>query len=150
MFDSGALLHKERAARATLDQAREQYRSTALTAFQNVADALVAIRRDAEALQAASASASASKRALDTVRVQRQAGYASYLLELTTEQGYQNARLQQIQAQAGRLADSAALLQALGGGWWNRPPARLNPPSEGHPDCSGGGVQSVPGANCPG
>jgi len=25
-----------------------------------------------------------------------------------------------VQAQAARLADSAALFQALGGGWWNR------------------------------
>jgi len=25
-----------------------------------------------------------------------------------------------VQAQANRYADSAALLQALGGGWWNR------------------------------
>jgi NodT family efflux transporter outer membrane factor (OMF) lipoprotein len=120
VFDGGALLHKERAARAALQQAREQYRSTALTAFQNVADALVAIQRDSEALQAAAASASASKVTLDTVRVQRGAGYANYLQELAAEQSYQSALLQQIQAQAGRLADSVALLQALGGGWWNR------------------------------
>ncbi len=120
VFDGGALLHKERAARATLEQAREQYRSTALSAFQNVADALVAIQRDAEALQAAAASASASKATLDTVRAQRRAGYANYLQELSTEQAYENALLQQIQAQASRLVDSVVLLQALGGGWWNR------------------------------
>jgi outer membrane protein TolC len=29
------------------------------------------------------------------------------------------ARLEQVQAIADRYADSAALLQALGGGWWN-------------------------------
>jgi outer membrane protein TolC len=122
VFDGGVLLHKERAARAALQQAREQYRSTALTAFQNVADALVAVQRDAEALQAAAASTSASKTTLDTVRTQRRAGYANYLQELSAEQAYQNALLQQIQLQASRLADSVALLQALGGGWWNRSP----------------------------
>ena len=122
VFDGGVLLHKERAARAALQQAREQYRSTTLTAFQNVADALVAVQRDAEALQAAAASTSASKTTLDTVRTQRRAGYANYLQELSAEQAYQNALLQQIQLQASRLADSVALLQALGGGWWNRSP----------------------------
>jgi NodT family efflux transporter outer membrane factor (OMF) lipoprotein len=131
VFDGGALLHKERAARATLQQAREQYRSTALTAFQNVADALVAIERDAEALQAAAANTSASKTTLNTVRVQREAGYANYLQELSAEQAYQNALLQQIQAQASRLADSVALLQALGGGWWNTAPGSGAPGSGG-------------------
>jgi NodT family efflux transporter outer membrane factor (OMF) lipoprotein len=126
VFDGGALLHKERAAREALGQAREQYRSTALTAFQNVADALVAIQRDAEALQAAAASATASKMTLDTVRAQRKAGYANYLQELTAEQAYQNSLLQQIQAQGSRLADSVALLQALGGGWWNTSPETVD------------------------
>ena len=31
------------------------------------------------------------------------------------------ARLALMQAQANRLADNAALFQALGGGWWHRP-----------------------------
>jgi outer membrane protein TolC len=31
-----------------------------------------------------------------------------------------NARISRIQAQALRLSDTAALYQALGGGWWNR------------------------------
>jgi len=28
--------------------------------------------------------------------------------------------INRVQAQAGRYADTAALFQALGGGWWNR------------------------------
>ena len=123
VFEGGALLHKESEARATFDQAREQYRSTVLTAFQNVADALVAVQQDAEALQAAALSTAASKRTLEVLHAQRRAGYTTYLQELIAEQTYQNAQLQMVQLEANRLSDSVALLQALGGGWWNREPA---------------------------
>ncbi|MBV9528948.1 efflux transporter outer membrane subunit, partial [Sphingomonas sp.] len=43
IFDGGAKLHQERAARAAYTQSSEQYRGTVLTAFQNVADTLVAL-----------------------------------------------------------------------------------------------------------
>jgi NodT family efflux transporter outer membrane factor (OMF) lipoprotein len=120
LFEGGALMHKERAARAAFEQAREQYRSTVLAAFQNVADTLAALEHDAEALQASASSANAAKTALDLVQVQQRAGYANYLQLLSAEQMYQNAIVIQVQAQANRYTDTAALLQALGGGWWNR------------------------------
>jgi outer membrane protein TolC len=47
-------------------------------------------------------------------------GYASYLSLLSAEQAYQQARINLVQAQASRYADTAALIQALGGGWWHR------------------------------
>jgi outer membrane protein TolC len=43
----------------------------------------------------------------------------SYLAVLNAEQTYQQATLALVQARASRFADTAALLQALGGGWWN-------------------------------
>ena len=51
IFDGGQLLHRERAARAAYDLASEQYRSTVLTAFQNVADTLNVIEHDADTLK---------------------------------------------------------------------------------------------------
>jgi NodT family efflux transporter outer membrane factor (OMF) lipoprotein len=129
LFQGGALRHKERAARAAYQQAREQYRATVLAAFQNVADTLAALEHDAEALQANAASAAAAKTALEVVRAQQQAGYASSLQLISAEQAFQNATLSQLQAQFNRYADTVALFQALGGGWWNRaegeaPPSR--------------------------
>ena len=53
VFDAGTLLHKKRAAEAGFDEAAAQYKSTVLTAFQNVADTLEAIKSDADALAAA-------------------------------------------------------------------------------------------------
>jgi len=120
IFDAGILRHRERAAQAAFTQAAEQYRSTVLTAFQNVADTLHALQQDADALQAAAAAKKASGVTLDLARKQYQSGYASYLALLSAEQAYQQAVINLVQAQANRYADTAALFQALGGGWWNR------------------------------
>jgi NodT family efflux transporter outer membrane factor (OMF) lipoprotein len=120
IFQGGTLLHQERAARATYDQASQEYRSTVLTAFQNVADTLTALQQDAEALKAASAAADAAKVTLDLAQRQLQDGYAGYPTLLNAEQSYQQARINLVQAQASRFADTAALFQALGGGWWHR------------------------------
>ncbi len=120
IFQGGALLHKERAARAVYLQASELYRSTVLTAFQNVADTLNALEEDANALQAAAAAKDAASVTLDLARKQWQSGYANYLGLLNAEQTYQQALINLIQAQTNRFADTAALFQALGGGWWNR------------------------------
>jgi len=120
IFDGGALLHQERGAKAAYVQASEQYRSTVLTAFQNVADTLTALQQDAEALNASAAADAAAKTTLDLSQRQWRTGYAPYMSVLNAEQGYQQARISLVQAQASRYADTAALFQALGGGWWNR------------------------------
>jgi NodT family efflux transporter outer membrane factor (OMF) lipoprotein len=125
IFQGGTLMHKERAARAAYVQANEQYRSAVIAAFQNVADTLAALGHDADALQAAAASAQAAAATLDVVRAQQRAGYAGYLQLLSAEQAYQTAVITQVQAQTNRFTDTAALFQALGGGWWNRGDARM-------------------------
>jgi NodT family efflux transporter outer membrane factor (OMF) lipoprotein len=120
IFQGGALLHKERAARAAYTQAAEQYRATVLTAFQNVADTLNALQEDANGLSAAAAARDAAKVSLDLAQKQFESGYAGFLSLLTAEQAYQQALINLVQAQANRYADTAALFQALGGGWWHR------------------------------
>jgi NodT family efflux transporter outer membrane factor (OMF) lipoprotein len=121
VFEGGTLLHRERAARAAYTQAAEQYRSTVLTAFQNVADTLNALQQDAEALKTASAAKDAAAITLELAKKQYQTGYVSYLALLSAEQSYQQALINLVQALANRYADTAALFQALGGGWWNLP-----------------------------
>ena len=120
IFQGGTLLHQQRAAQAAYTQASEQYRSTVLTAFQNVADTLTALEQDAEAVKTAAAAASAAAVTLDLAQKQWKSGYAGYLALLSAEQADQQARINLIQAQASRYADTAALFQALGGGWWHR------------------------------
>jgi NodT family efflux transporter outer membrane factor (OMF) lipoprotein len=120
IFDAGALLHQERAARAAYTQAAEQYRSTVLNAFQNVADSLTALEQDAEGLKAAANAEAAAQATLTLTQRRTQTGYANNLSLLSAEQAYQQARITTIQAQASRYTDTAALFQALGGGWWHR------------------------------
>jgi outer membrane protein TolC len=123
IFQGGTLLHKERAARAAYVQAAEQYRSTVVMAFQNVADTLNALQRDAEALKSAAAARDAAKVTLDLTRRQLETGSAgetNQLALLNAQQTYQQAVINLAQAQANRYADTAALFHALGGGWWNR------------------------------
>ena len=62
----------------------------------------------------------------DLARQQMETGNANVLLLLNAQQTYQQAVIQVVQARAARLADTAALFQALGGGWWNR----HEPPTE--------------------
>src|ERR1700719_4481069 len=127
IFDAGTLLHKKRAADAAFDQAAAMYRSTVITAFQNVADVLHALQSDAETLKAAVAAERAAAKSLEIARRQLQLGAIGYLGLLTAENTYDTALLALVQAQAARYADTAALFQASGGGWWNRadvPPQR--------------------------
>jgi len=120
VFDAGTLLHKERAAVAAFDQAAATYRGTVIAALQNVADALHAVQSDADTLKAAYAAERAAFKSLGIARRQLQLGAINYLGLLTAENTYQTALVALVQAQANRFADTAALFQALGGGWWNR------------------------------
>jgi NodT family efflux transporter outer membrane factor (OMF) lipoprotein len=120
LFDAGALLHKHRAADAALDQAGAQYQSAVIVACQNVADTLHALQIDAQALKASAAAERAAKAAFDLARQQQDLGSISFVAVLNAESTWQQAETAFIQAQANRYSDTAALFQALGGGWWNR------------------------------
>ena len=120
IFDGNTLLHRERSADQALVQAAAQYRATVLTALQNVADTLHALHSDADTLAAAVNAEHAAKVALDLTRKQMELGYVSSLILLASEQAYQQTAISLVQAQAMRFGDTAALFQALGGGWWNR------------------------------
>lgn len=120
LFSGGALLHQRRAAEAALDQAAAQYRGTVVNAFQNVADTLNALAFDADALRLQSTAQQAAARSLDIAQGSLKLGATSYYSVLVAQQAYQQANLALAQARAGRLTDTVALFQALGGGWWNR------------------------------
>jgi NodT family efflux transporter outer membrane factor (OMF) lipoprotein len=126
IFHGGTLLHQKRAAEAAYDEAAAQYRSTVLTAFQNVADALRALQADAAALQASADAARAAAENYALARDQFRLGAVSYLTLLDSQRIDQQARIALAQAQGNRYADTAALFQALGGGWWNRTDVATN------------------------
>jgi outer membrane protein TolC len=82
---------------------------------------LRALESDADTLKAVAAAEGAAARSLAIARHQLALGAVNYLALLNAEQTYQQARIALVQAEAARFADTAALFQALGGGWWNRP-----------------------------
>jgi len=125
ILDGGALAAKKRAAQAALEQADAQYRSVVLTAFRNVADTLRALQYDAITLKAAVDAEHASATSLDIAQRRLAVGDTTYVTVLVAQLTYQQALLNRVQAQAARFTDTAALFQALGGGWWNRTPPRL-------------------------
>lgn len=120
IFQGGALRAQKRAAIDAHDAAAAQYRQTVLQAFQNVADTLRALQHDAELLHSQTNAEISARKSLDLTQKQYRLGGVSYLSLLTANKQYQQAKIGKIQAQAARYTDTAALYQALGGGWWNR------------------------------
>jgi NodT family efflux transporter outer membrane factor (OMF) lipoprotein len=121
LFHGGELTARRRAAIAAYDQTAAQYRDTVLHAFQNVADTLRALDVDARTLKAQSEADAVARDTLDLTHKEFSLGAANYLSLLNAQRQYQQARISLVQSQALRCADTAALFQALGGGWWNRP-----------------------------
>lgn len=122
VFDAGNLRYRQRAAEAATDQAAAEYRSVVLASFQNIADVLRALQSDARALNAATAAERAASRNINLVRQQVQEGQVSVPLLLVVQQAYLQAQIARVEAEASRLANTVALFQALGGGWWNKVP----------------------------
>jgi outer membrane protein TolC len=131
IFKGGTLLHQRRAAIAAAQAAEANYRATVITAFQDVSNTLYALQGDADALAAETTAERTAADSLKLVQVQYKSGAASYLTVLTAEQTYQNAAIALVKARAQRYADTAALFQALGGGWWNRTDLAANSSEKG-------------------
>ncbi|ATQ70446.1 efflux transporter outer membrane subunit [Methylosinus sp. 3S-1] len=119
-FDAGTLFHRREAKVAALEQSAAQYRATVISAVQNVADSLQAVSHDAATLRAQVAAEKAAAKSLEIARIQYSVGATNYSIVLDAEQSLLNTRLARVKAQAARFADTAALFQSLGGGWWNR------------------------------
>jgi NodT family efflux transporter outer membrane factor (OMF) lipoprotein len=132
IFQGGALLHRQRAAQAALDQAQAQYRSAVLAGFQNVADVLAGVETDADAFGAAQAAETAARRNADIAGLRHRAGQGSGLDELNATTTALQAGLTRAQAQAARLADSIGLFVALGGGWQARDDFGPTPDDQKH------------------
>ncbi len=120
IFEGGRLTAQRKSAIAALHVTGAQYQQTVLTAFQNVADALQVLQFDASTLAADQLAETTAGHSLAIIQSQVQLGSQPFTAILTAQTTYQNAVIARVQAEASRLADTAALYQALGGGWWHR------------------------------
>lgn len=119
LFHGGELRAKKRSAVAAYDAAAAGYQQTILQALQQVADTLRALENDAQALQARTQAADNAEGSLTITQRQYQAGGVSHLSLLDAQRQRLQTELDRTVAQAARYIDTATLLQALGGGWWN-------------------------------
>lgn len=119
VFHGGELRAQKRAKEAAYEQSLGAYQQAVLQGLQNVADALRALDADAGTLQARADNARQTRDTLGIVTEQYRLGGVSQFTLLDAERQARQAALDLAQARATRLADSAALMQALGGGWWS-------------------------------
>jgi NodT family efflux transporter outer membrane factor (OMF) lipoprotein len=120
IFRGGELTARRRAALAAFDEAGAEYRETVLQAFRNVADVLRALELDARTLKVQAEAESDARTILELTRKRYAYGSVGYPALLDAQRQHQEAVLTLVQARALRFSDTAALFQALGGGWWNR------------------------------
>jgi outer membrane protein TolC len=119
IFEGGTLRAERRAAIAAYQASYAQYQQTILQAFQNVADSIRALQHDAEAFKFEKNNEIAAEKSLKIDERLYKLGGVNYTTLLIAEKQYQQAVIDRVQAQAARYNDTAALFQALGGGWWD-------------------------------
>ena len=120
LFDAGTLYHKQRAAEDRLTAAQANYKVRVLAAFREVADVLRSLQIDAKAVAAATAAEKATSDSFELTRKERTVGMSNNLQVFLSQQTYLTALVSSAQTKALQYADTAALFQVLGGGWWNR------------------------------
>jgi outer membrane protein TolC len=118
LFRGGELQARRRGAQAAYEQAGAAYREVVLHGFQEVADALRALEGDTRRLREHAEATDQARIAQGIADARFRTGGVSEYALLGTRRKFEEARLQLTQAAADRAADTAALLQALGGGWW--------------------------------
>jgi NodT family efflux transporter outer membrane factor (OMF) lipoprotein len=119
LFHGGTLKARADEARQRYAQSLSTYQSTVIGAFVDVADALQSLQHDADSYAAHNRALEAARANEDLAAQEYRAGKYTELQVLTAEQQYQDAALTQVQSDAQRFTDTAALFRALGGGWWN-------------------------------
>jgi NodT family efflux transporter outer membrane factor (OMF) lipoprotein len=129
LFDAGQRDAQTNASKAAYQVAEAQYRGTVIHAFQNVADCLTALRNDALALKSTYAAMVDGKESVELTQDRYAAGTVNYDSLLVQQQQYQQARIAYLTTLASRYSDTAALFQALGGGWWHEPSLVIPPGS---------------------
>ena len=117
IFDAGANEARLDQATARQKQSLAAYQKAIQTAFQEVNDALVGLRENAEGEAAQDARVAAADQVLKLAKDRYEAGYSAYLEVLDAQRTVNDARLSAITTREARLASAVGLFKALGGGW---------------------------------
>jgi NodT family efflux transporter outer membrane factor (OMF) lipoprotein len=119
IFKGGALRAQVRAARDAFKVEAATYQAVVLEALGQVADDLWALQYDAQILTVDRHSMDVASEALKLQQQSYSVGTTTVLNLIAAERTYAQARLSYVSARVQQFTDSASLLTALGGGWWN-------------------------------
>jgi NodT family efflux transporter outer membrane factor (OMF) lipoprotein len=119
LFKGGALRAQVRAARYAFKAEAATYQAVVLEALGQVADDLWALQYDAQILTVDRHSMDVAFQALKLQQQSYSVGTTTALNLIAAERTYAQARLAYANARVQQFTDSAGLLTALGGGWWN-------------------------------
>jgi len=114
LFHGGELQARKRSAQAAYEAALSAYRVTVLQGLQQVADALRALQQDAIELEARDKAQRDAQASAQIASERFAAGGISQLALLDAQRQQTQTSLDRTRVQAQRLADTAALFQALG------------------------------------
>jgi NodT family efflux transporter outer membrane factor (OMF) lipoprotein len=121
LFKGGALRAQVRGARDAFRAQAALYRGTVLEALGQVADDLWALQYDAQLLTVDRQSQDVAFEALQLQQQSYLVGTTNVLNLISAQRAYAQARLSYVSAQVQQFEDTAGLLLAMGGGWWNAP-----------------------------
>jgi NodT family efflux transporter outer membrane factor (OMF) lipoprotein len=117
VFDAGRHRAQSAQAMAIYDEQVAGYRSTVLTAFQEVEDNLAALRQLEQESISEAAAVTATGTALQQAQYRYRAGLVTYLEVAIAENNALQAQLGSVTIQLRRMNASVLLVKALGGGW---------------------------------
>jgi NodT family efflux transporter outer membrane factor (OMF) lipoprotein len=126
LFDAGRHRAQTAQAKAVYDEQVANYRSTVLTAYQEVEDNLAALRQLQQESISEAAAVTATGKALQQAQYRYKAGLVTYLEVATNENTALQAQLSNVTIQQRRMNASVLLVKALGGGWQDTLAAAAN------------------------
>jgi NodT family efflux transporter outer membrane factor (OMF) lipoprotein len=118
VFDGGTREAERQAALSEFKASAADYRQTVLQAFGQVADTMQALAHDAQLLADQRQALDVASESVRLQRISYSGGGSGILPLLDAQRQYQQARLGYVRAEAQRYRDTAQLLVAMGGGWW--------------------------------
>ncbi len=117
VFDAGLRRAQVAQARAEFDASAANYRSTVISAFQQVEDSLASLNHYYDAAQQEKAAVAAAQHTLDLSMALYVQGATDYLTVITAQAALLQAQLQALGLDTLQLHASVDLIRALGGGW---------------------------------
>ena len=128
IFNAGRIRGNYDAARARFDRALAEYQQTAINAYREVADALIAIQKLAAVRVEQEAGVLALRDASQLSRERYDIGLSSYLEILIADQELFERELDLATTRGSEMRALAQLYRALGGGWQPEPTTVPPPP----------------------